>query len=239
MKSSNEQIQDAVTRFLSGEFENSSHAARETGVQRQTIEARLKGAKPHNQAHDTQLKVPRELEEELVQWILAEDRAGQAPGYARTRTMAEEMLEAAGLPSTVGENWHYAFRSRHPEIRAADARHVEASRINACNSETVLAFFEQLKAIKHEYKINDSHVWNMDESGIQMGDTGREKVFCDATANDSGPAIVKSPSLEKWITTLEAICASGDKIAPLLIFAAKNLWTTWFSRDLKAEEMKD
>ena len=48
MKASNEQIDDAVTRFLSGEFENSSHAARETGVLRQTIKARLKGAKPHN-----------------------------------------------------------------------------------------------------------------------------------------------------------------------------------------------
>ncbi len=66
MKASNEQIEDAVTRFLSGEFENSSHTARETGVLRQIIEAWLKGAKPHNQAYDTQLKVSRELEEELV-----------------------------------------------------------------------------------------------------------------------------------------------------------------------------
>jgi hypothetical protein len=238
MKSSNEQIQDAVTRFLNGEFENSSHAARETGVLRQTIEARVNGAKPQNQAHDMQLKVPRELEEELVQWILAEDRAGQAPGYARTRTMAEEMLDAAGLPSYIGENWHKRFHKRYPEILAVDARHVEAARINACNKETVLAFFEKLKAIKHEYKINDAHMYNMDESGIQMGDTGREKVFCSAE-NNSGPAIVKAPSLEKWITSLEAVCANGDKIAPLLIFAAKNLWTTWFSRDLKAEEMKD
>ena len=174
-----------------------------------------------------------------MQWILAENRAGQALGYARTRTMTEKMLEAAGLPLTIGENQHYAFRSRHPEIRAADARHVEASRINACNSETVLAFFEQLKATKREYKINDSHVWNMDESGIQIVNTGREKVFCDATANSSGPAIIKSPSLEKQITSLKAIYVSGEKIAPLLIFAAKNLWTTWFSRDLKTEEMKN
>ena len=71
-----------------------------------------------------------------------------------------------------------------------------------------------------------------------MGDTGREKVFCDALTN-SGSAIVKSPHLEKWITLLETISDIGAKIASLIIFAAKNLWTIWFSRDLKAEEMKD
>ena len=46
MKSSNKQILDAVTRFLNGDFENSSHAERETGVLRQTIEVRVNGAKP-------------------------------------------------------------------------------------------------------------------------------------------------------------------------------------------------
>ena len=152
--------------------------------------------------------------------------------------MAEEMLKAVGLPSYLGENWHKGFRTRHPEIKASDARHVEASRINACNKDSIVAWFEQLDAIVREYKINFTNVWNMDESGIQMGDTGREKVFCDASTN-SGPAIVKSPHLEKWITSLETISAIGAKIAPLIIFAAKNLWTTWFSRDLKAEEMKD
>jgi hypothetical protein len=37
MKSSNEQIQDAVAQILSSEFENSSYAAQETGVLRQTV----------------------------------------------------------------------------------------------------------------------------------------------------------------------------------------------------------
>ena len=121
-----------------------------------------------------------EMEDVFKSWILAEDRAGQAPNYARMRAMAEEMLQAAGLPSGLGENWHRRFKERHPEIRAVHARHVDADRINSCNPETILEWFERLDAIKREYKINDSHTYNIDETGLHMGDTGREKVFCSA-----------------------------------------------------------
>ena len=237
MKSTSAQIDDAVSRWKNREFESWDECRRKTGVGRTTIQKRLGGSLPHNQAHGGQQKMPEEMETMLVQWILAEDRAGQAPGYARTRAMAEEMLQVAGLPAGLGENWHKRFNARHPEIKAVNSRHVEAARVNACNSETILAFFERLKSIKHEYKINDDNCYNIDETGIQMGDTGREKVFCNAQG--SGPVIVKSPALEKWITSLECICATGRSIKPLLIFAAKNLWTIWFPRELEAEEMKD
>ncbi len=104
MKASNEQIDNAVTRFLNGEFENSSHAERETGVLRQTIKARVNEVKPHSEAHNSQLKMPAEIEKVLVEWIKAEDRAGNAPGYLRIRAMAQEILDAAELPSQLGEN---------------------------------------------------------------------------------------------------------------------------------------
>ncbi len=237
MKTTSSQINDAVSRWKNGEFASWEECLRKTGVGRSTIRKRLAGSLPHHQAHGGQQKIPEEMEAILVQWILAEDRAGQAPGYARTRAMAEEMLEACGLPSGLGENWHKRFNTRHPEIKAVNSRHVDAARINACNSATILAFFERLKEIKREYRINDDNCYNVDETGSQMGDTGREKVFCDAQG--SGPALVKRPALEKWITSLETICATGGSIKPLLIFAAKSLWTTWFSRELNAEEMKD
>ena len=71
----------------------------------------------------------------------------------------------------------------------------------------------------------------------RMSDTGRKKIFCGT--QKGGPAIVKKPLMEKWITTLECICATGGLIKPLLIFAAKPLWTTWFCKDILDEEMKD
>ena len=56
--------------------------------------------------------------------------------------------------------------------------------------------FKKLKVIKYEYKINDVYMYNMDEYGIQIENTDREKVFYSAE-NNSGPVVMKAPSLEK------------------------------------------
>ena len=104
------------------------------------------------------------------------------------------MLISAGLPAELGENWHKRFNKRHPEIKAVNARHVEASRVKACNSASIRAWFEKLELNKRKFKINDSNMYNMDETGIQMSDTEREKIFCSTS---SSSAVIKAPDLEK------------------------------------------
>ena len=89
----------------------------------------------------------------------------------------------------------------------------------------ITAFIKRVKEIKTKYKINDNNIYNIDESGVQIDDTEREKIFCSSERNENN-AIIKSPALEKWITSLKAVIATDNKIAPLLIFAAKSLWTT-------------
>ena len=44
-----------------------------------------------------------ELENELVQWILAEDRASLAPTYTRIRSMAVNILTVHGQDIHLGE----------------------------------------------------------------------------------------------------------------------------------------
>ena len=66
MKSTSAEIDDAVRRFQDGEFSSLSAYEAATGVKRQTISARLAGGKAHNEAHDSQLKMPRVIEKELV-----------------------------------------------------------------------------------------------------------------------------------------------------------------------------
>ncbi len=152
--------------------------------------------------------------------------------------MAEDMLQFAGLPADLGENWHKNFAKRHPDIKAVHARQVDAERVNACNEATIVEFFERYKEIKAKYRISDDNTYNMDETGNQMGDTGREKVFMNVCTG-AKHTITKKPAREKWTTSLECVSATGRKIEPLVIFAAKTLWTTWFSRNLNAIEMKN
>ena len=76
MKSTSAEIDDAVNRWKNGEFASWDECRRKTGVIRQTIEKRLQGSQSHHKAHGLQQKMPPEIEEVFIQWILAEDRAG-------------------------------------------------------------------------------------------------------------------------------------------------------------------
>ena len=57
----------------------------------------------------------------------------------------------------------------------------------------------------------------MDELGVQLGDTGHEKVIHSNTANNQQP-ITGEPVKHQWTISLECVSASGRKIDPLLIF---------------------
>ena len=114
--------------------------AAKTVVARSTLLNRLSGAKSHREAHDTGQKVPPELEAQLVEWILAEDRAGEASESVRMRTVAEEMLTAAVLPTGFGERRYLNFIHRHDITKAVYARKIKADRITAATSEKLMRF---------------------------------------------------------------------------------------------------
>jgi hypothetical protein len=181
MKSTEAQVNDAIHRYLNNEFRSLRHCEEKTGVCRQTISGRLAGQKPHNIAHSEHQKLTPELEIELVEWVILEDRAGNAPGYARLRAMAEEMLAAVGKvgeDTILGNKWHINFINRyHTQIGAVFARKVEAERINGATSDVINDWFNRYDEIVREHKIPPSNQWNMDESSLEIGDSGREKVL--------------------------------------------------------------
>ena len=106
------------------------------------------------------------MEEQLVTWIIAEDRAGQAPGYTQVCAMAEEMLLAACLPTGLREKWHSNFTQCHETIRDTCARKIELDRITTVTLDAIKRFFDQYEELIQEYKIPPSNHYNMDESRL-------------------------------------------------------------------------
>lgn len=98
------------------------------------------------------------MEKELVQWILFEDRAGNAPTYARVRSMTADILEANGQARELGECWHTNFISRHDEIKASFARKVDKERIKSCTKAVIDEFFERFDGIMIEFKCAPSNI---------------------------------------------------------------------------------
>jgi len=230
MRFTQAEIQSAVDGVLSKKYPTVYAAEKATGVSRQTITARLNGTQPAQEAHGFEQKLTLEEEKRIVEWILLEDRAGQAPSYARLRSFAMDILESRHASRDLGLTWHNQFIGRHPDIKATFARKVEASRIKSCNKTAIQGFFDCLKSIIREFKMPASRIWNMDESGLQLGDSGHEKVL---TASDtSRPAIVEQPMRKKWTTSIEAISAAGAYIDPLLIFSGIYIHSNQIPRHL-------
>ena len=66
MKSTEEEVQDALRRFSGGEFQSLREMERETGVNRNTVKGRLNGSRPHKEAHSEAQKLPPAVEEVLA-----------------------------------------------------------------------------------------------------------------------------------------------------------------------------
>ena len=85
------------------------------------------------------------------------------------------MLEAAELPAVLQKNGHKRFNKGHPEVKAVNTHHINIDSVNLCTSEEIRALFERLRPRK--YNINDAHVYNADESSLQMSEPGREGIL--------------------------------------------------------------
>jgi hypothetical protein len=182
MKSTLYQISGAVDRWNNGDFATLAEIERETGVKRQTLQKRLAGSQPYADAHAHEQKMPPAMEEMLVQWLITEDRCGRAANYSRTRSMAMEIMQFGGIQEELGELWHRNFIRRHPPISTIYARKIDLNCISDCNIDAINSFFEQYEAIIQHWQIEPENTWNMDESGQQLTETGREKVVAEANS---------------------------------------------------------
>ena len=140
--------------------------------------------------------------------------------------MTEEMLAAVGVTGSdaiLSEKWHINFINRHDtQIGAVFARKVDSARINGATTDVINEWFDRYEEIVHEHKITPANEWNMNESDLEIGDFGREKVLMKLT-DLSREMIIKKPLHERWNTIIKYVSAFGAKITPLVIFTEKNV----------------
>ncbi|KAI0349191.1 hypothetical protein OH77DRAFT_1415443, partial [Trametes cingulata] len=132
-----------------------------------------------------------------------------------------------GNETPPNRKWIYRFLARHPQIRLARPSGLAPERARAFNRANVNDYFKQLKHLIEEYKIPWSHVYNVDEKGMQRG--GKGGIKCIKYFVPRGRRAnykLRSSNLE-LVTIIECVCADGSSIQPGFIFAGKE-----FQRDL-------
>jgi hypothetical protein len=77
------------------------------------------------------------------------------------------------------------------------------------------------------------NIWNMDETGFQVGIPGGEEVIVPITASE---LYTPSPENKASITVIEAVSASGKVTPPVLIIPGKVHMESWYHENLSSTE---
>ena len=118
-----------------------------------------------------------ENEIRLVRHVKRLEESGFALTSRDLRALAYSFSEKLGLQGKfnqekrmAGYDWFRSFMERHRDLSVRQAEGLSSSRALALNRETVQGFFDLLKRtlIEHELIDKPGHIYNMDESGLQV-----------------------------------------------------------------------
>jgi hypothetical protein len=218
-------IQTAIACYNAGIFKSQRAAAKAYGIPRTTFCERLQGATDARSSHAHQQRLTPEQESFLVDWILDMDTNGYPPSHTRAREMASRILQMNGDNTPLGQLWLSHFINRNPRVASIIGRKLEASRAEAATPQQIRAFLQLFEQVRIRLGIHTEDIWNMDETGIALGVCTNSRVIA---SSQKKKAYKKSPENREWVSIIEAVSATGQKLRCAVIFKGYNLQTTWF-----------
>jgi hypothetical protein len=140
--------------------------------------------------------------------------------------MAEKLLVANGDDNPLGRKWIEGFKRRNSDISTLVSKRIASERHNGATREVLKAHFDRFKRVIDDYAVKRENIWNMDETGTQLGASIATKVLGDARKKST---LVKKPNETEWVSVVECISAAGRLIKPLIIFKGKSVQLQWFN----------
>lgn len=204
------------------------------GVPRSTLQDRLHGAVAKPASKQPRLRLSPEQETFLEEWVLYEEASGRAPGRKRVREMANAILLEGGDEKGVGARWIDRYISRHPDVKIKPSHLLERARARGSTRQAYESFFDLLEQKLERWKILPRHIANMDEHGVQEGESAAGKVLGTSLSNRT---YVTSSDATAWVTIIECGTAEGHRLTPCLIFTGASLQGQWFTPDFKLDDV--
>lgn len=206
-KVSERDIAEAIKMVENGE--KVTKVARDYGIYASTLSRRLKGARPHRNAHDNSQTLSKLQEQELEDWILYEERCGRAPSKRIVRDVASQIatgIEPSDHSTYIGKNWVNKFVQRHPHLATKLGRVIDADRIDGINSKAVYGFYILVDRVLKKYFIEPEDIHNMDETGVQEGEAEEGTVVGTSRLRRSR---IQKSGASGWMTAIHSINALG------------------------------
>jgi len=184
-----------------------------------TLHSHMKGLHTCAKAHvEQQALLPAE-EEVLVKWAKVQGCHGIPLAYSTLTKYASEILG-----KLIGESWPKHFLARHPDLKVKATTSLEKCQAKALNQTAVDGFYDILGDVVAEFGIKQENTWNMDEKGVQLGIGAKVAAIIDS---DQATIYSVEDGNRELVTIIEAVCADGTALIPLVIFQGTHHNLEW------------
>ena len=221
--SKEERVQLALSAFKNGQYKTKKAASLAFDVPETTLRRRLQGTTSRMQTTSNCRKLSNTEESTLLAWILDMDKRG-LPLQLPTVSYLAQLLLSACLSQpfhtiTIEGHWINHFIKCHPELRSKYSRKYDYQRAKCEDSKLIKAWFARVQETIEKYGIISKDIYNMDETGFQMGVASTAKVIYGPETKQSHAKSLQ-PGNREWVTSIIAINVIGWSLPPQIIFAA-------------------
>ncbi|KJZ70572.1 hypothetical protein HIM_10040 [Hirsutella minnesotensis 3608] len=216
-------IDNAVFEVLDGL--SIAAASRDFDVPRTTLRRRLQGGTTNRDSKENSQRLSQRQEQELINWILAEEAAGRPPSKRNVQAFAQLIAVLGSDDRPIGHNWVNRFIARHEEIKTKVSRGVPSVRTLHSTEEAFRDFYERLDREIKTKSVGSNRIYNIDETGIAEGETQAGKVVGSSLTKHSTKT---TGSSREWASILECVSATGRRLTPVVVLTGTNLQGQWF-----------
>ena len=231
MPDSTQKIEDRISEAISFKESNPNikltELAKQFHIPRQRLYQRILGRPSKIKHTPTNTRLSRAQETALCNYIDRLDRLNLSVRADLIRDAANRiLLQSAPLgqtPTQVGLNWVTRFIRRYG-YSTIPQKVLDRKRKASEDLDSVREYFSKLKVCIDEHAIVPADIWNMDETGFQIG-VGKDQLVVTRRRKASYFAL---PINRESVTAVEAISAIGKHIPAFLILSGKIHMSQWY-----------
>lgn len=211
----------AIFRELNGE-RNLWSLSKEFKVSHSSLQRRHQKFLKVLEEPDERLTMSPKEENMLFSYIIYLTKKKNPPSATEIRRIGAKMLEREGMLSS---NWFDRFSRNHYDLKTDILINLDFTddfiRHAGADDEDIKDFFEEYLEIQESYRLDDDHIFIIDEARFKIGGNATEESVDKTTyiVSEEDGRRVKGSNNEslKSVTVIEAISKSGKVGKPILI----------------------
>lgn len=200
-------------------------AAKIYNISHITLGRRQHGTQSRRDITANSRKLINSEEEAIVRYIIDLDSRSFPPRKSSVEEMANRLLALRG-GGRVGKNWVSNFVQRQPRIQTRLTRRIDYQRVQCEDPDIYRAWFALVQRTIEQYGIEESDIYNFDETGFVMGMISSEMVV--TTSDRRGRPRQAQQGNREWVTVIQAVGSYGYTIPPYIIVAGQNHLSSWY-----------